>query len=766
MTAKENKVDYILEAIPEAAYIRDTGNSLINGNNLFLKLFKLQREKIPGQNIASIFDKTSTEMILSKTPELVDIGDKIVSDVIMKTADTRDLNIELTDSKIIHWDTGETVFLSILKDKTEERRLEKELHINTEKYNVLFEYLPVGLSITDDKGNLIELNKLGEQFLGLKKSEHFQRSYDGEEWKIIRPDGSEMPSDEYASTIAFKENRIVRNVDLGLVKPDEVTWLTVSAAPIPLRNHGVAISYIDITERVYFERKLEEWKNHFEKLYHNMNEGFYIIELIFDADNNPVDYFYRKTNPAFEKITGIQEKKIIDKPVTEVFAGHEEILRWIPVFGDIVLNNKSITVEEYVEIIHKNIEISAYPAGGNFVGVIINDISHRKRDELKLREEKSEAEEISRIKSVFLANMSHELRTPMNGILGLAQIMSRYADNDRLRSLTEKIIDSGKRLMNTLNSILDLSILENNKLDLNWENVELREFIQGITYRFNEAVETKNLKLILSLPENPVYIKTDRRLLGHIINNLLNNAVKFTSKGTITITLGTKPSNDDSKVFISIKDTGIGIKSEHLDVIFNAFKQVSEGQSRAYEGTGLGLTISKKMIELLQGSISLESELGKGTTFTLMFDCCGKLPSRYTAKKPEAKPEKEREYFDDKKILIVEDNATNIEVMQLFLEDICPSDCAVNPSEALSLIEKNRYSAILMDINLGMGNDGIKLTEEIRRKPEYGDIPIIAVTGYALSGDEETFLSSGLTHYIAKPFLEKDFIKLVRSVLT
>jgi len=230
---------------------------------------------------------------------------------------------------------------------------------------------------------------------------------------------------------------------------------------------------------------------------------------------------------------------------------------------------------------------------------------------------KEQAEESDRLKTIFLSNISHELRTPLNGILGFAEILQKELTDPVYQEMSEAIYYSGKRLLDTLNSIIDLSVIESNELELFITDINLVELIKERTLLFKVATSKKGLGITSRCESESINIISDPKLLTNLLNNLIDNAVKYTKEGGITIEAGT--CNDDEKyaVWIKVADTGIGIPENRLEHIFDRFTQVSEGHNREYEGAGLGLTLCKKYIDVLQGKITVKSKLGEGSEFTI-----------------------------------------------------------------------------------------------------------------------------------------------------
>jgi len=253
-----------------------------------------------------------------------------------------------------------------------------------------------------------------------------------------------------------------------------------------------------------------------------------------------------------------------------------------------------------------------------FIDGIIEDITERKELEQKLIAEKEKAEEMNRVKSSFFSNMSHELRTPMIGILGYAELLQEPLDDVDVKRYAAIIFNGGRRLMETLNLILDMSRVEAGKIKSTIFSFEVILIIKEVIGLFHENAIRKSLYLRANFDSDSFYIESDPALFRQIINNLVNNALKYTKEGGVEINLRTETQNGQTTIIIKVSDTGIGIAEEHLDLVWEEFRQVSEGKGRSFEGTGLGLSITQNFVAKLGGQISVESKLGVGSTFTVM----------------------------------------------------------------------------------------------------------------------------------------------------
>ncbi|MHB8581276.1 MAG: response regulator [Ignavibacteriaceae bacterium] len=393
--------------------------------------------------------------------------------------------------------------------------------------------------------------------------------------------------------------------------------------------------------------------------------------------------------------------------------------------------------------------------------VFQNEEKEKRATELIVAKDK--AEEMSRLKSNFLANMSHELRTPLIGINGFADFLRQDIVDAELKEMAEIIFKSGSRLSETLNLILDLSKFESEKMDFNYQKIDLVIETEDVINLFKESAYKKGLYLKSSFSQPFIFINTDGRAVRSILNNLINNAIKFTVEGGITADTSVK----DNFVEIKVIDTGIGISKENNQIIFEEFRQISEGLSRNFEGTGLGLNITKKLVDKLGGEISVESELGRGSEFIVKLPVTSieekfieKIVIDKTEKKvlPIAKSVKPI-------ALLIDDDPNVYMVLKRYLVGKFKLETIPEGEFGIELCMNKQYKCIFMDINLRRGMDGKQTTQSIRKIKGYENIPIVATTAYAMAGDKEEFLAAGCSHYLSKPFGQQDISNLLGELL-
>ncbi|WP_319470693.1 PAS domain S-box protein [uncultured Pseudodesulfovibrio sp.] len=387
------------------------------------------------------------------------------------------------------------------------------------------------------------------------------------------------------------------------------------------------------------------------------------------------------------------------------------------------------------------------------------DITELKELEQELVSAMARAEAASLAKNEFLANMSHEIRTPLNGLLGMMQLLQLSSLVEEQREYVDIALDSGRNLLQILNDILDLSKVESGKLELEEEEIELGEVLDSVVSVFRHSAESRGLRMTWSVDEKlPVYFLSDKGRLRQILFNLIGNAAKFTESGSVTVEAGilSTPMKDGRmRVFFSVTDTGIGIPEEKIDRIFDPFTQVDGSSTRKYQGTGLGLGIVQRLVGLMDGSITVSSESGKGTT--IGFTIAASQPS-LAAEMAVRAPETDT--VVPLNILVAEDERVNQAVIKRLLGKIGHTVvCVDNGAKALDMLGKAKFDCVLMDIQMPE-LDGMEATRAIRESLGL-DVPVIALTAHAMKGDRKRFLEAGMDGYIAKPF---DMIELVSEL--
>ena len=386
-------------------------------------------------------------------------------------------------------------------------------------------------------------------------------------------------------------------------------------------------------------------------------------------------------------------------------------------------------------------------------GLVLNlrDITERKRAEAVLIQAKRQAEEVATLKSAFLTNMSHEIRTPLTAILGFADILAEEVVVEDHQEFVDLISRSGRRLMDTLNSVLELARLEDHSGRLTQSTVDVTSVVREALQMFRPAAREQGLELAGRVAGGPVHEATvDEAAFARVLHNLIGNALKFTDRGSVTISVLADPDGANGpEVRVEVADTGIGIGAEALARVFDEFEQESTGAERTHEGVGLGLSISRQLVERMGGRIHVDSEKGAGSTFTVV------VPAA------DAAPE-----FDRRPLaLIVDDNDQARDVARYTLAERYRVALATDGDEALAAVAAERPDVAVLDIHLGASISGEGVMRRLRQTPAFADLPIIAVTAYALPGDRARFLAAGFDGYVTKPYTPAHLVDAIEHAM-
>ncbi|RLD59113.1 MAG: hypothetical protein DRJ01_11740, partial [Bacteroidetes bacterium] len=472
--------------------------------------------------------------------------------------------------------------------------------------------------------------------------------------------------------------------------------------------------------------------------------------MIFDKDKN-----LEWVNEGFTRLTGFTKNEYIDK--------NGKTLREISKNKHIEnIINKCINEKKAIAYEATNHSKSGeclwihttmtpiYDENGVLTNLVAID-----SDITPIKEAEEKIKKNAKLKEIFLANTSHEIRTPLNAIIGFTNLLANTELSESQADFVQNIKTSGENLKFILNDFLDFSKIEANKLSISKKEFNLKKNIDNLVNTFLITTSEKNISLAYKIDKKiPEFLIGDSFRLNQILINLISNSVKFTkNNGKIDVNISIKNENTDNiDLNFAVKDTGIGIPKAQQKNIFNSFTQVEEWTTREYGGTGLGLYIVKKLIDLQNGEISIESEIGKGTTFifSLNFQKCNDLSKKVVYK--------EKNIFNETlsnkiKILIVEDNETNrqlvIDTIQIWQKEI-DIHVAEDGLIAIEKVKKNNYDLVLMDIQMPK-LDGFETTKYIKEKLGL-NIPIVAMTAHALNHETRKCLKAGMNDYISKPF--------------
>jgi PAS domain S-box-containing protein len=513
----------------------------------------------------------------------------------------------------------------------------------------------------------------------------------------------------------------------------------------------------DITQRKQVEQSLQLSEEKHRMLFESMNNSMALFELLYDENNKLIDAKFLEVNSYFVSLVGIDRDYLIGKTYSELFKKLEYY--WFNLFEKVNASKKSVVVEKYVNLFNKYFEVTIYAAQKNQIAVIYKDVNERILAQIEAEKAKRKAEESDKLKSAFLANMSHEIRTPMNAIIGFSQLLKKASTSEEQRNRFIDIIDNNcNLLLKLIDDILDLSKIEASaiKIEPYETNIEL------ILYEFHaffdvykKEKQKDHLELIMQIDKNLNLknIVTDKNRFKQVFSNLIGNAIKYTEEGHVEF--GAKPYGQKYIEFY-VKDSGIGIRKEQHNKVFNRFWQHETGSNKKYYGAGLGLSISQKLVALLGGKIWFESEFGSGSTFHFI------IPKNYinqTTIDFVINDDFADINWVGKKVLIAEDDmASYFLLFELLEETGIEIHHAKNGREAIDFFNQNKFDIVLMDIQMPELNGfiAVKAIKQINPKT-----PVIAQTVLVNVDDKESCYKAGFDFVVSKPI---DTALLVRMM--
>lgn len=687
------------------------------------------------------------------------------------------------------WNGSDAIF-SVSQDISQKLKTEELLNRSEEKYRKIFENIQDVFYQSDLSGCITEISPSIEKYSGYKPEELIGMKIEDfyvdpakrtELYKIL---SSRREVVDHILNLRRKDGRkIVVSANVHLL-------FDSSGNP-----KGAEGTLRDVSERITAQEKLKESEQLLRKqneeyaslneelkkrndeilrinkelqqasdIFMNIRTGLHIYHLENFDDDSSLRMI--AVNPAAERLTGIPATDVVGKTLDENFPGLRE--KGIP--ADYAKVARTKIPKQFKEVYYGDNRVvegafsfNAFPLPDNCVGISFENITEQMRaretiisSNLELKKSKEKAEESDRLKSAFLANMSHEIRTPMNGIMGFSMMLADPSLPKDTRDSYVKIVNSScDQLLHIVNDIIDISKIEAGQIDLFESSFDLPALLDEVVSFYTPAAKAKGIDLIMEpLPE--VFsvsssIKSDRTKMRQVLDNLLSNAVKFTHSGKISFRCALR----DDFLYVDIEDTGIGIKKDLQDIVFERFRQVETSFSKQYGGTGLGLSITKAYIEKMGGDIHLTSEFGKGSVFSF------RLP--YKPSKNEVKTEKNDlkrpELKKEMTVLVVEDEEINWFYLNEILKKSVKTINAVNGKQAMESLKNHpEISIVLMDIKLPDIN-GLELTRMIKKYNS--NIKVIAQTAFALSGDREKALEAGCSGYITKPVDKEELLNLI-----
>lgn len=648
--------------------------------------------------------------------------------------------------RAIEWSNGELVRLEIALDITELKKAEEEINRQKQILDTIINNAPIAIWLNDIDGNTSFANNTLIEWVGLN--------------------GDKLNLNTYELSQCAESNSYALHSDDTYESVERITFRDGSLHSLEIikqvlkdtdgRKTGILGVGVDITEKIEVQRKLIESEKKYRQIFENVQDVFY------RADINGI---LTEVSPSIERYSGYRPEEIIGKPVSIIYNNpldRQKLLKEIKNRGEVIDYEIELLKKDMNEVIYTSVNSHfIYNENGDIIGVegSLRDIGARKAAEIALGKAKIEAETANKAKSEFLANMSHEIRTPMNAILGFAELLKVHVKEEKYAEYLKGVIIAGNSLLNIINDILDLSKIEAGRMELQLENVNLRSIMLELVQMFNIKAKEKNIELKLLIDDRlPSSLVIDGIRLRQILLNLIGNAVKFTSKGFVAIKVSVDffEVEDTLDLEVIVQDTGKGIEESQQTLIFEAFKQ-QEGQStRKYGGTGLGLTITKRLVEMMNGQISVESVVKHGSSFIVKFPNLGYSHDVI----PDSSIHNEVQstvVFEGQLLLLVEDIQSNREVVNGYLEhsNLKIIECK-NGVEAIDLLKSEIPDLILLDMQMPI-MDGYETLTYLKNNDKYKNIAVIALTASAMK-DKEELLRANCSGYLRKPIRKSELI--------
>lgn len=540
-------------------------------------------------------------------------------------------------------------------------------------------------------------------------------------------------------------------VELEFESPANGHLYTICAFPW---KGGLSVTFVDITEA----RRAADALERSEARFRAVVEASLDVIAITDRESR-----LEFVSPAADEILGEPPEELLGRPLFELLSAEGAC---VARGAYTKLTRESKTPVEFRTSIESSsggtrwLSVKARDLldRDGVEGILLNirDITEVQRYESELIAARERAEEMTRLKSSILTNMSHEIRTPLTSMIGMANVLADKVAPEH-RTFAEKIERGGMRLSQTLDSVLTLAQIEGAAIDLHVTDVDVVREVKAAVQSLKTLASEKDLDLFVDADDEPI-ASVDNTFLVSILNNLIGNAIKFTEEGRITV----RVDGDDTCGIIAVEDTGIGIDEEFLPHVFDEFRQESTGLARSHQGAGLGLTITRRMVEAMDGSITVCSTKGVGTTFTVTFP--RSLSARPQRPAPDPADHGQAEQSSLPSVLVVEDDETIRSMLSPILRTDFEVTTVADAQSAIMEALRTDYDLVVLDIGLP-DMDGVEALHHLNTIPGYDERPIVALTGYAMPGDAHRFTDEGFTEHIAKPFVPEQLKETLQQLI-
>jgi len=760
---------------PIAYIILSLEGNILDSNLMASKYLGYNKETLINQRFQSYIPQESIIEYNKCISEIFKVRKDVSSELLFIGKDGKRFWCKVTIKLINHPDQGQQILCSLL-DISNEKKANNALQESNRKFNQAVEQSPVCIMITDTNLKIEYVNPRFYEITGYSKEEII-----GKTPKILK--SGIHPKSFYSEMWNEIKNKNRWNGEIcNKKKNGELFWESVTISSVK-NKQDIISNYIAVKEDITQKKEMD--------LY--IQNQFHFLQELINTIPLPVFYFdsfgvFKGFNRCFKNYTGLSDNLLQKSKICDVLfrynvdKNNQLDLKKINALEYGIVYNYEIVFKHNDETLRNiNLKLARYQNAQDKTPITIGamlDITEHKKLQHDLEEtiEKvnlyaKKANEASLAKTQFLANMSHEIRTPMNSIIGMLDILLTTTKlSIEQKDYIKTAHESANNLLTIINDILDISKIEVKQMELINSHFDLNQLIQSLYKIMLVQANQKGIKLHLDIDS-----EVDRCFYGdstrvrQILINIVGNAIKFTEKGHVSIKL-TQDSPDklNSKCCLNfvISDTGSGIESDKLDIIFESFKQADGSMGRYYGGTGLGLAISKRLCELMDGSIEVESISGKGSKFTIKIMLEKSDLSKINNETSFESPKKINNNSSPKRILIVDDMAANIKVAAILLQHSgYITYSAKSGFDAIEFLKTQSVDIVLMDVEMP-GLNGFQTTQLIRNGHagiQNKDIKIIALTAHAVEGFKENCLNASMNGYISKPFKSEDLINVINE---